>query len=481
MTDVQRLRQGLIEATRTLDETPGQTTPPEFTYLPPSHARALDLEATLVEGIRGAGKSFWWRQMAQSSHQQFLQAHFRQLRWPAGLRVCQGFGTDAAPAHWPDADTLAQLTRLHTPRAIWRAVIGVHAGLAGGFAEQVGWDQRVAWVEARPEAYAHALQAADQALADRGEHLLVLFDALDRLADDWAQIHPLARSLLQVALDMRSTRRIRCKVFARPDNLQAPQITSFPDFSKLLAGKASLEWRRADLYALLLQRLGNTADAALTLQQWVAELLQQPVPTVAAQPWLVPDRLRTDEALQERLFERLAGRAMGSSTKRGKPYSWLINHLVDGVGQVSPRSFLAALGVAAAEAATDAPQAIDYRGIQSGVRKASSIRATEIVEDYPWVRLVMAPLTGKLTVPCKASEIDTLWATDDTLGLLQGLLQHENVKLPPAHLDQGGKGVLIDLEALGMVQRIDGDRVQVPDAYRIAYGMGRRGGVTPLK
>jgi hypothetical protein len=360
-------------------------------------------------------------------------------------------------------------------------VVGVHAGIEGEFAALPDWHSRVAWVEARPEPYARALEAADQALADRGEHRLVLFDALDRLADDWAHIHPLAKGLLQVALDMRSSRRIRCKVFVRPDSLQETRITSFPDFSKLLAGKATLEWRRADLYALLFQRLGNTADAGLTLQRWVAELLQRPEPTVATRPWQVPPRLRTDEALQEQLFERMAGRAMGSNTKRGKPYSWLINHLVDGLGQVSPRSFLAALQAAAAEATDDAPQAIDYRGIQSGVRQASAIRASEIVEDYPWVRLVMAPLDGQLTVPCKASEIADLWRADDTLALLENKLRNESVKLPPANLDQGSKGVLIDLEALGMVQRIDGDRVQVPDAYRIAYRMGRRGGVTPLK
>jgi hypothetical protein len=39
----------------------------------------------------------------------------------------------------------------------------------------------------------------------------------------------------------------------------------------------------------------------------------------------------------------------------------------------------------------------------------------------------------------------------------------------------------MDLESLGMLQRIDAKRIQVPDVYRIAYGLGRRGGVRPLK
>lgn len=475
------LRQGLVEASRTLDQTQGHDTPPELIYLPPSHARALDPETTLVEGIRGSGKSFWWRQLAQPSHQKFLQAHFRELRWPAHLQVRQGFGDGVAPAQWPDVDTLADLTSRFKPRSIWRAVIGLHAELGDDFGAQSTWQDRVAWVEAKPEAYANALDLADRALQARGQVLLVLFDALDRLAGDWAHIHPLAKNLLQVALDMRSSRCIRCKVFVRPDSLQEPQITSFPDFSKLLAVKASLEWRRADLYALLFQRLGNSTDAGLAFQQLVADVLKQPVPANPLRPWQVPIRLRTDETVQEQLFERIAGRAMGSSTKRGKPYSWLINHLVDGLGQVSPRSFLAALGAAASDAtAADSALAIDYRGIQRGVQRASEIRVAEIVEDYPWVKWVMEPLRGNLTVPCKASEIDSIWKSEETLGLLESRLQREVVKLPPANLDQGTKGVLIDLESLGMVQRIDSNRVQVPDAYRIAYGMGRRGGVTPL-
>lgn len=55
------IRQGIIEAATSLDQaqSTGQQ-PAGFTYVPPTHARALDLDATLVEGMRGAGKSFWW-------------------------------------------------------------------------------------------------------------------------------------------------------------------------------------------------------------------------------------------------------------------------------------------------------------------------------------------------------------------------------------------------------------------------------------
>ena len=55
------------------------------------------------------------------------------------------------------------------------------------------------------------------------------------------------------------------------------------------------------------------------------------------------------------------------------------------------------------------------------------------------------------------------------------------MKLPPQNRDQGPSGILVDLQALGMMQRMDGKRIQMPDVYRIAYGLGRKGGVKPLK
>jgi hypothetical protein len=41
--------------------------------------------------------------------------------------------------------------------------------------------------------------------------------------------------------------------------------------------------------------------------------------------------------------------------------------------------------------------------------------------------------------------------------------------------------LITDLQGLGMVQRIDGGRIQMPDVFRVAFGLGRRGGVKPVK
>jgi hypothetical protein len=92
-------------------------------------------------------------------------------------------------------------------------------------------------------------------------------------------------------------------------------------------------------------------------------------------------------------------------------------------------------------------------------------------------------LRGNLTVPCTVRDIDRIWKEEKSLALLETRLskQGDAVKLPPQNLDFGTGGILSDLESLGMLERIDGKRIQMPDVYRVAFGFGRRGGVKPLK
>ncbi|MGH7908628.1 MAG: hypothetical protein ACRENW_02125, partial [Thermodesulfobacteriota bacterium] len=110
------------------------------------------------------------------------------------------------------------------------------------------------------------------------------------------------------------------------------------------------------------------------------------------------------------------------------------------------------------------------------------IPANRSFTDYPWVELLMKPLSGQITVPCSAEEILSLWSEEKTIDKLRNLAgQVDEVKLPPQHLDEGPEGIFQDLEGLGLIQRLGDGRIQMPDVYRIAFGLGRRGGVRPLK
>jgi hypothetical protein len=86
----------------------------------------------------------------------------------------------------------------------------------------------------------------------------------------------------------------------------------------------------------------------------------------------------------------------------------------------------------------------------------------------------MKPLSG-LTVPCHFGEIARRWKDGDILDRLQRDIASAAVKRPPVHLTEGPEGVGRDLETLGILERMRDDRVNMPDVYRIGYGLGRKG------
>jgi hypothetical protein len=456
-----------------------------FTYMPPSHARAIDPENTVVEGIRGAGKSFWWAALNSEPHRRYIVSAFPESRIGPNVETSQGFGSLLQNSEAPSKDTLARLAESFEPRQIWRAIVATHLGFSSPFPTG-RWQDKVQWVAENPEAYDEQLQTTDEHLKSTGKLRLILFDALDRLADDWKHIRPLARSLFQVALELRACQAIRTKLFVRPDMIEDRDILNFPDSSKLLARKVSLTWQRADLYALLFQCLGNAPGPGGTaFREHCLNAFDLPWKQDAGSgAWNVPKQLRSDEDRQKAVFHAIAGPTMSggaSGYKRGFPYTWLPNHLMDSRDQVSPRSFCAALRHAVmASSPEDWPYPLHFKAIQTGVQEASRIRVDEITrEDYPWVQQVMAPLFGQITVPCEPHEFVAVWEHKKTIGSLKG--QSDNVKLPPQHLEEGSEGILKDLEGLGLIQRLRDGRIQMPDVYRIAFGLGRKGGVKPLK
>lgn len=487
MSKVAELRLALTESLPTVDQAGGaDMRDPAFTFVPPSHAKALDIDSSVVEGIRGSGKSFWWGHLASDAHRRYIETAYPDVRLGSSFDAVQAFGAQSISTQAPSQDVLTALLKSHPARAIWRAVLAHNAGFGAPFSAFAKWAERVQWVADYPEEFDDLLRAKDAELDAKGRTLVLLFDALDRLADEWTTIRPLARALLQLALDVRSSRRIRFKVFLRPDMLQDKEIIGFPDASKLLARKAELRWQRADLYALMFQCAGNAIQGGAAFRQLAEDATGQAF-TPVDKAWFLPRALRTDEKLQERLFERLAGNAMASGPsgyKRGKPYTWLVNHLVDGLGQVSPRSYSEAVRHAAQHTPAEAQTALHFRAIQAGVQAASKIRVNEVTtEDYPWIEFVMQPLRGKLTVPCAADDFERLWVKNQTIEQLKDQLAQSSlaVKLPPQSLSQGSAGLLEDLEALGLIERLRDQRIQMPDVYRLGFGFGRRGGVKPLK
>lgn len=457
---------------------------PKFTYVPQSHLKALLPETTIVEGMRGAGKSHWWAALGSETHRKYLASAFPQAGIGGDLEVTQGFGLGLSSQQAPSKDILGQLAeRYSSPRTIWRAVLGARVELPPPF-PQAGsnWDERTAWVQSNPEDFERLLEAAAAEFAQKGKTRVLLFDALDRMADDWQHIRRLAKGLFQVALDILSIPSIRFKLFIRPDMYRDEEIFSFPDSSKLKAKAASLSWRREDLYALLFQCLANADGEG-------GKAFRDHARKAFGCTWLGNEdswRLSgMDEALRKSLFHAITGPYMAdgkSGFKRGFPYTWLPNHLVDSHDAVSPRSFIAALRSAVEqELPPNWTFALHHKAIGEGVRVASRIRVDEMIqEDYPWVNALMNPIKGQ-SVPCPKADILETWKKSGTIESLPGAILDRQVKLLPPSYMLGGEGLLKDLKDLGVISFMSDGRVQMPDVYRVGFGLGRKGGVKPLK
>ena len=186
----------------------------------------------------------------------------------------------------------------------------------------------------------------------------------------------------------------------------------------------------------------------------------------------VPDQLVFDDACQRETLHKIAGPWMGSDRRRGYPYTWIPNHLGDTQGNVSPRSFIAALKGAAESTRdqhSDHAHALHYDSIKQGVQKASEIRVLELSEDYPWIDLLLRDL-DRMVVPCSFADVASRWNSRTSLARLREKVWQEEVKLPPRGIDdEGAEGVRRDLEALSVFQRMHDGRVNIPDVFRVGY------------
>ncbi|WP_344922173.1 hypothetical protein [Streptosporangium oxazolinicum] len=450
-------------------------------FTPDSHRLALDVDVTVVKGGRGVGKTFWFRSLLDD---QLRTVAAREYRIDRLTRVTAhaGYGADNAPERYPGSAELRSLVDSGAaPWDLWNAVLLVALGVPD-LNDVHTWKDRIQWVREHPAERDRTIAEADRRAKSEGTLLLILFDALEHLHGDRRQADQLVAGILRLALELRlSTRNIRFKVFIRPDMFDGA-LLSFPDASKLAANAASLKWSPPNLYGLLFHHLGNHPSPS-------AERFRAGIPDwIEATPrrHLPPPYLLGDEEQQSRLFTTIAGPYMGANFRKGHTYTWLPNHLMDGVEQVSPRSFLSALTKAVEETTAKYAAheyAIHHEGIRRGVQAASTTRVDEIKEDLPWVETAIKPLAGQ-QVPIDESIVIDLWAEYELTEALQRqathLVEGEKVRTGPRYPDQH-LGLIKELIELGVMRRRKDGRIDLPDVYRIAFSIGRKGGVPKVR
>lgn len=474
-----QLRQVLLDVLPT--DVSSDSRPPDLheVYIPPAHLKALRLDASLVVGARGVGKTFWASVLQKpDTVQTLLNAQIHEL---TQTTVWTGFGVAPDLDAYPDDGTFNALIQQGAKAYdIWSAVVARPlARLQERTIPAQSWQATVTWVQNNAESFARLLQEANHTLQQQQRYGLFVFDALDRTVsnDDWDVMDHNVRELLRVALKLKSYSRLRAKVFVREDQSMRA-IANFVDASKLIASQVDLDWAINDLYGLLWQTLINAPELKGQMLRQVYEEVTGQAPNRIASTWQVHEPLKRDAALQRRLFERLAGDKMGLDTRRGVPYVWTVSHLADGHGRTSPRSFLVAIRTAAEETQQkypDHPLVLHYEGIRRGVQKASEIRVKEVEEDYKNVRAHMTPLQG-LSVPCAFKQMIARWEESRSNPELP-----LDTDLPPVPGTRDWFHVKDDLIRLGVFQTMQDGRINMPDLYRVGFNLGRRGGVKPLK
>ncbi len=478
------------EVRRALEALPAETSfgdapPLGNVYFPQSHLKALHPDVAVITGMRGAGKTFWWAALQKHAVRELIGKRYERSGIRHNTELRTGFGPLPAIDEYPTKDVLhALLEDGIDARMIWRTVLAWQLAREIHILRQQGdWRARVSYVRHHPEEIDRIFAERDAKLADEGRHCIVICDALDRSADDWRTMYRIIRGLLQTALDMRTYRRLRVKMFLRTDQFNPAAIGDFPDASKLLSSAVKLSWPRKELYGLLWQLLCNAPRQSERMRELIGGGQSELLTADDDGTWQVPPALVFDEAHQREAFHAIAGEWMGRDRRRGFPYTWIPNHLGDAEGNVSPRSFIAALRAAAEDSGQQYPRhecALHYESIKRGVQQASRIRVAELREDYPWVDRLLQDLQGA-TVPCPFEDIEWRWKQNKTLTRLDEDIEQQEVKLPPRRFAEGAEGVRADLESLNVFQRLHDARVNIPDVFRVGYGLGRRGGVRPVR
>lgn len=457
---------------------------PRDIFAPIAHSNALDPATTLVLGARGAGKSFWASVLYNRDTRLLAADLYPRLRLDK-LRVEIGFGgVNRAGASKAMIDDLVPHGRERDAAdRFWQAVI------AGESLKVTAPGQRHTPRDmlnrfADPQDWADAMAEVDDHLSNRGESLLIVFDALDAISEDWGRLSILIDALMRSVWELRGFNAIRAKLFMRPDQLSELTLR-FVELSKLRSGAANLRWAQTDLYGLMFARLAFDEEAGEAFDRFLQsrDLGKRPDSQNKLRAW----RLSNNEIVQEKLFEAMAGNFMGAGPRKGKTFDWPYNHLADGLGDVTPRSFLILMQNAAERSHSRDAGALVLlpQTIREGLREASKVRIEQLNTEYPWIKRVLQPLAG-LRVPAEPQVFFDAWKDNATVEAAVKIARKGNALPPVSTVSSQGSNwsnrepeLAERLTKMGVLTSRPDGRYDMPDLFRIGAALLKKGGVAP--
>jgi hypothetical protein len=291
----------------------------------------------------------------------------------------------------------------------------------------------------------------------------------------------LTEALFEVAWAMRAYRDIKLKIFLRPDQLD-DDVLQFVELPKLRTGAVRLTWSGPDLYGLLFSRMALSVDAGEAFDRLLGALgFSRPTrEQILRRQWA----LAYDADVQAKAMDVVAGPFMGpgpNGFKKGKTYDWPIKHLGDAFDEVTPRSFLGLMIAAAKRGAPPPDRVISPDGIRHGLREASKTRVDQLQLEFPWIKGVLAPMSG-LLLPQTEKVVFKVWKEAGTLKALLADARRRQY-LPPFDVDDHSPSEADVFEALrriGVMFRRRDDRIDMPDLFRVAARLLKKGGTAPL-
>ena len=451
------------------------------------HLRALDPNVVLVVGPRGSGKSELFRAFF-SENDDLGEAMMRYAPGSTGFPIRSSSATwkrvHPAGTAFPDYRALARnIDSDRTAKALWYVM------LVRTLVNELDRDSRKrlaplvrpvaadlgAVLKAERELTANptaALDILEKRMEEAGKWIFVGYDELDILGGfDWQLMARLVRGLVAFWSDYsRRWRRIRAKVFLRSDLFRRHANMGTADFAKLAATRAELAWPDTALLGMLVKRIANTSEA-------LADYCRGARLTFAQDSTLglLPKVERPDNAYA--LLERFSGEYMGAERKKGYVRNWVLDHLRDGNGQVSPRTLVRLFEQAALKEAPNRtlspPRLLHPAALRQALDDVSQDHVTQAISsEWPWLEGVRERIGKQRLVPWSRREIIAMLGADWDRPWASS---HGGDIRPP----EERPGRLVDyLVELGVFRNRPGDRIDVPDLYLRGLDLRRRGGVS---
>ena len=458
---------------------------PRRLYPVPEHLRALDPNVVLVVGPRGSGKSALFKAFFSNDQDLVnaitawmqktpaMQPLPRFTEWAAVYPLGTEFPDNRALSTWATSDEAA--------KKIWHTMLvrrladrfdGRWKAELKSILEPMATDLRAilsAYDDPGTNPTA-ALDELEQKLRQEDRCIFVGCDELDTLGGyDWELMARMVRGLVAFWSDYsRRWQRIRAKIFLRSDLFRRHTGMGTADFAKLAANRAELAWSDTALLAMLVKRIANTSEGLATYCRRTRIKFDEHH-TLG----LIPVIRKPDDVFP--LLDRLAGEFMGAGRKKGRVRNWILDHLRDGRGEISPRSLVRLIEQAARKEAANRslrpPMLIHPTALRQALDDVSDDHVTQGIPEWPWLDGVKRRLKQDQLVPWEWREIVGLldsdphgsWGGSDRPGL------RPPVDQPADFLDY--------LIEVGVFRRRSDDRVDVSDLYLSGLDLRRKGGV----